>query len=83
MFLRYITNPAFQRGIEELGSHQSTVLKTMLALTRSSGTDKPMYLFFLLTKEIFAERLQYSFVTGEICIYIYIFVVYLKTLSLT
>jgi hypothetical protein len=36
MFLRYITNHAFPRGIEELGSHQSTVLKTMLALTRST-----------------------------------------------
>jgi hypothetical protein len=35
MFLRYITNPAFPRGIEELGG-QSTVLKTMLALTRST-----------------------------------------------
>jgi hypothetical protein len=36
MFLRYITNPTFPRGIKELGSHQSTVLKTMLALTRST-----------------------------------------------
>jgi hypothetical protein len=29
MFLRYNADPGFPIGIEELGGHQSTVLKTM------------------------------------------------------
>jgi hypothetical protein len=37
-----------------------------------SGIDKPVYLLFLLTKKIFAGRLKYSFVTGEICLFIYL-----------